>query len=128
MVIKSRDLNSLPPLDEMPDDFALTLPEACQLFFRGMMGPGSLRAARDRGALAMARAGRRDWVTAGAMREFLRAGIIPPKPSTREPEPSVEERGRIALASAKLSISKLLADNRAAAKAERRALKYPEED
>lgn len=71
---------SLPPLAEMPDDFALTLDEACRLFFRGKIKPDSLRALHARGELAVQRVGRRDWVTAGAVRKFLRA---PPRREMR---------------------------------------------
>ncbi|OHV67891.1 hypothetical protein LCM4576_23525 [Mesorhizobium sp. LCM 4576] len=109
MVLKSRDLASLPPLDEMPDDFALTLPEACHVFFRDMMGPGSLRAARDRGSLAMQRAGRRDWVTAGAMREFLRPGQADDARPAAPTASSDLDRIQAARAAAQLIASRLKA-------------------
>lgn len=47
--MKRRIVRDLPPLSEMPDDFNLTLEEACRVFYRGMITPVSLRAARDRG-------------------------------------------------------------------------------
>jgi hypothetical protein len=103
----------LPPVDQMPDEFPLTLAEACAVFFRDRIKPGSLRAARARGELLITRAGRRDWVTAGGIKEMMRRWPDPQKDrdsiSTQKSEygSSETERGQYALAALNQTLKEL---------------------
>lgn len=54
------------------DDVAMTLQEACAVYFRGAdITPETLRAEARRGNLTIRRIGRRDWVTHAAMRKLV---------------------------------------------------------
>ncbi len=58
---------------EMPDHYVMTVDQACETFFHGHVKPPALRRARDDGILPMTRVGRRDFVTAGAIRSWMKA-------------------------------------------------------
>ncbi len=61
------------------DDAPLTLQEACARYFRGAIGPATLRAEARRGRLALMRIGRTDFVTPAAMREMMEKCRVPQK-------------------------------------------------
>lgn len=54
----------------MDADAPLTLQEACDLIFRGNISPATLRAEARRGRLVIARIGKRDFVTPGAIKDM----------------------------------------------------------
>lgn len=96
------------------DDAPLTLQEACARYFRGAIGPATLRAEARRGRLALMRIGRTDFVTPAAMREMMEKCRVPQKApasgSTPPNEPGsseTEERSSDALAAAKASANAL---------------------
>jgi len=52
------------------DNDPIPLAEACRLFFRGEIGPATLRAENSRGTLTIERIGRKDFVTRRAIEEM----------------------------------------------------------
>lgn len=88
------------------DDVALTLSEACEVFFRGRVKPATLRAEARRGRLILMRIGRADFVTPSAVREMMKLCQDPQKGhdsgSTQgnAPGSSATDRSRDALAAA----------------------------
>lgn len=53
-------------------DTALTLKEACEIFFRDNVGPKTLRSLSRQGRLSIMRIGKSDFVTPQAMREMMK--------------------------------------------------------
>ncbi len=53
------------------DDTPITLKEACELAFRGIVTEASLRAEHSRGMLEIFRIGRQDFTTLRAIREMI---------------------------------------------------------
>jgi hypothetical protein len=53
------------------DDEMLTLPEACELFFRGKNKPATLRAEARRGRLTLFRIGRRDYTSRKELKRMV---------------------------------------------------------
>jgi len=104
----------IPSPADLPDDAALTLSQACFIFFPDVTGsgtpiisPSSLRAERRRGNLKITRVGKKDLVTAGAVREMMKKCHDQPRElgSTSTPKSgsgsSETDRSRDALAAAK---------------------------
>src|ERR1700693_1074877 len=77
---------------QLADDDAITLEEACELFFRGTISPSTLRAEARRGRLAVMRIGRRDFTTPAAIREMKEACRVQPKELGSISSLSVETR------------------------------------
>lgn len=65
-----REMESRQQMTDITDDTALTLNEACRIFFRDAIKPASLRAEARRGNLTLLRIGKRDFVTPAAIREM----------------------------------------------------------
>lgn len=55
---------------ELTDDTPITLEEACELYFRGIITANSLRAEHSRGMLTIFRVGRQDFTTLRFVREM----------------------------------------------------------
>ncbi|WP_426418179.1 hypothetical protein [Bradyrhizobium genosp. A] len=55
---------------ELTDDTPITLEEACELYFRGIITAASLRAEHARGMLTIFRVGRQDFTTLRFVREM----------------------------------------------------------
>ncbi|MEP9368685.1 hypothetical protein [Xanthobacter sp. VNH20] len=95
------------------EDTPLTLAEACETIFRDTITPATLRAEAARGNLVIERIGRRDFVTARAIRDMrVKCRVDPKAPasiSTQKSESGLSEteRANVALAAAKMSAKKL---------------------
>src|SRR5690606_34313741 len=63
------------------DDTALTLNEACRIYFRDAIKPASLRAEARRGNLTLLRIGKKDFVTPAAIREMKERCQVVASPS-----------------------------------------------
>jgi hypothetical protein len=79
----------------MTDDTLLTLREACETLFRGLVKPATLRAEHARGRLVIERIGRRDFVTPAAIQEMRRLCERKKAPASGSARPaSTETDGR----------------------------------
>ena len=58
-------------MEALDEDAALTLAEACRIYFRGAIKPASLRSAARQGKLTIVRVGRTDFVTPAAIRQMM---------------------------------------------------------
>lgn len=59
-------------VNDFDAEAALTLKEACTIFFRDKIGPKTLRSLHRQGRLSIMRIGKSDFVTAHAMREMMK--------------------------------------------------------
>ncbi len=101
-------------MTELADDAALTLKDACTIFFRDAIKPASLRAEARRGNLSIARIGRMDFVTPAAIREMMvkKCPSDGNRPGSTSPQKNASgssetDRARNALAAAKATASEL---------------------
>lgn len=109
------------------DDTPITLKEACELAFRGIVTEASLRAEHSRGMLEIFRIGRQDFTTLRAIREMIdkksRAQGRDAGTSIARPTPSSKAENQSALAAAKASFKRRKASLRTNALVERRRLR-----
>jgi hypothetical protein len=104
---------------ELNDDTPITLQEACDLCFRGIITPAALRAEHGRGMLTIFRVGRQDFTTLRFVRtmqenkcraqdQALASGST--RPAKRTPSSTAENQS--ALEAAKASFKRLKASAR----------------
>jgi hypothetical protein len=91
----------------LPDeDDPVTLQEACDIVFRGKIGPATLRVEASKGRLALRRIGRQDFVTLRDVREMVeKCRAEKPRPgstSTRRARRGLSETDRDSSARAAL--------------------------
>jgi hypothetical protein len=92
---------------EPAEDDPVTLKEACEIVFRGQIGPETLRVEASKGRLAITRIGRQDFTTLRQVREMVeRCLAAKPRPastSTRKGKRGLSETERDSSALAALN-------------------------